>query len=742
MAPLILGMLFTMTPVLGTSTASAGVGGAAFTTTDVSEGTGACLNGNTNGGTTDVVNCNIYAAKADVWLNGGPLAGDIGAGTYFFDVVVPGGQGSDQNPNDGTDANLSDTTCLPYAGCPGPTNGDGSAVPSGDAWTNREFTITGDKTSGYTMSYSGTHLFDAAENKIQLMPYDDTTNPGGEYIMAICAVPSSPSATSPPGVTPSSCKYDAFKVQQGSSGCTPGVNGCPFPPAAAPGISKDATGTYTDTWTWGISKSVDNTKIVTSAGSATFNYTVNVTHDSGTISGVTVAGNIDVTNPNFDSSFNTVPLTLTGVTDQLSDGTVCAVDTSGTVTGTSGLTLNGFDNIFPYTCSLSALPQGELDNTATTTWDDQTLSNGDALAAGSADFTFSNISFAATNVDDCVNVTDTLVSGGTLGSVCQSDASPTTFTYANTVIGTPGTCVTQDNTATFTTNDTNTTGSASKSVQECTPEDLQVSKNATPGFTRTYSWSIAKSASPNQFVQPAGSKATANYTVTVTQTGYTDSGWQASGMITLTNPNDFFDFTGVNVSDAVDDGGLCSVTDGSDVTVPASSSVKLPYTCTYSSQPAYGATATNTATATWDGSTLATPDSTANGHATFTFNDGTSGNPSPVNNCVTVTDTNVTTPLGTDCYGTNPTVQTYTYSLSFTAPAGTCQTFPNTASLSTGQERQRGSVKVCGTQDLKVTKNATPGFTRTFTWSITKGANPTLIEQAGARRPPPSTRSR
>ena len=104
----------------------------------------------------------------------------------------------------------------------------------------------------------------------------------------------------------------------------------------------------------------------------------------------------------------------------------------------------------------------------------------------------------------------------------------------------------------------------------------------------------------------------------MTQTGYTDSGWQASGVITLSNPNDFFAYTGVTVTDAVDDGGTCTVTGGTNVTILASSTAMLHYTCTYSTKPAYGTTVTNTATATWNGATLNTPDSTASGHATFT----------------------------------------------------------------------------------------------------------------------------
>ena len=45
----------------------------------------------------DVTNCNLYTAPTDVWLNGGPTQLVSGAGTYFFAVLDPSGQG---DPND------------------------------------------------------------------------------------------------------------------------------------------------------------------------------------------------------------------------------------------------------------------------------------------------------------------------------------------------------------------------------------------------------------------------------------------------------------------------------------------------------------------------------------------------------------------------------------------------------------------------------------------------------------------
>ncbi|TMG27400.1 MAG: hypothetical protein E6H95_08420, partial [Chloroflexi bacterium] len=93
------------------------VKGAAFTTVnETADGTGHCNNGNPN------VNCNIYDGKQYVWMNGGPVTAAPSDGTYFFAVLVPGGQGGNENPNDGTPLNLSDPT-------------------GGDTYQNRKFTI-------------------------------------------------------------------------------------------------------------------------------------------------------------------------------------------------------------------------------------------------------------------------------------------------------------------------------------------------------------------------------------------------------------------------------------------------------------------------------------------------------------------------------------------------------------------------------------------------------------------------
>jgi hypothetical protein len=354
------------------------------------------------------VNCNIYDGKEFVWLNGGPSVAYVGDGTYFFAVLEPGGQ---PDPNDGGAKNLSDDF---------------------DAYTDRTFSV-----SGGTVAYGGSHDFDS--NKIRLAPYADTTNPGGVYIMAICSL-----ANGYP-VKPSSCKYDAFKVREaGNQNAAPLV------------VTKDAAGNFDNAFAWTITKDADKTLVKQIGGNATFTYTVKVSHDGGTVDNVTVNGTITVFNS------NTAPVTGVDVTDNLSDGTVC------TVTGGSAATIAGASFAdFPYECELSDLPAEPLDNTATVTWPEQTLDPDGALATGSADFTFENIEFAENKIDECVDVTDSYK--GPLGSACVGDANPTSFSYQRTVPVPQFNCVSYDNTATFTTRDTATTGSASQTVTVCGP---------------------------------------------------------------------------------------------------------------------------------------------------------------------------------------------------------------------------------------------------------------------------------
>ena len=571
------------------------------------------------------VNCNIYADKRDVWFSGLPVSAAIGAGEYFFAVLVPGGQGGNDNPNDGTEKNLSDDY---------------------DAYTNRTFSVDG---NGNITAYAGTHLQDG--NLLQLFPYADTTNPGGEYILAVCEL------TDGYPVNPDNCKYDAFKVRNGTL-------------AQDLVISKTATPAFDRTYGWSIEKNVNQTLVKQSGVDATFEYTVVVAHNAGDDSNWQVTGKITVANPNlFD-------VAGVKVTDAVNNGGVCVV------TGGEDLTVPGEGSVvLDYTCTYDAAPTTIIGvNTAEATW----YEGADKHVSFDKDFSFDTPTGL---IDECVDVTDSMV--GFLGRVCVGDPNPTVFTYSKTVTGVPGTCTSFDNTATFTATDTGAAGSAGQSVKVCVGADLTVSKTAVPFFTRTYAWDLTK-AVDKTLVKQVGGSAVFNYTVDAWQTGFTDSDWFVKGEITVANPNDWQEVS-ANLSDAVDNGGTCTL-DQTTVTVPASSQVAVGYTCTFAS----GLGGLNTAAASWDSALYYTPNGLASGSAGFEFVTPTT----KVLDQITVTDTfaGQTTVLGTlTAVDAAPfAAASFTYSRSIPVPTWACTSYTNTAVIAETGQSDSETVTVCG----------------------------------------------
>jgi hypothetical protein len=254
-----------------------------------------------------------------------------------------------------------------------------------------------------------------------------------------------------------------------SHGCAPDE----LEEAAALTVTKTANASYDNTYVWDITKVVDQTYVEQDSGTVTLNYTVVVSHDGGTIGNIELSGKITVTNPNDED------VTLDSISDELSDGTVCDVDiTAGLVVGTG-------DTDFDYTCDVTALPEGQLDNIVEIVWSEQTLADDSHLAAGTAGFTVSDIQFAGNDVDECVVVEDTN-SNGPNETVCVGDPGEVdnafTFTYQRVVdVPALGSCITVDNTASFTTNDTETTDSASTETRICAFRDA-----LTQGYWRNH----------------------------------------------------------------------------------------------------------------------------------------------------------------------------------------------------------------------------------------------------------------
>lgn len=380
------------------------------TTTNVTDGSGTCVNPDESVSGEDPTNCNGYAAKTDVWLSNLPHS--LSEGDYFLAINVPGTQSS---PNDGDPGLLSS-----------------------DTRADRTFHVAADG----TITTSGSHPISFDDLRIQMAPFDDTTNGGGVYNASVCQLPS-PDPTA--DVSGDDCTHDSFKVLQDDP-----------PPVAPPlTVSKTAAGSYDNTYTWLIDKSVDDSTLSGVSGSVTANYTVNVSHDGGDISGAAITGSVTVTNPN--------PVAvIADITDTFSDAlTTCTLTGAG-----DDVEVAPGDTVLPFSCDVAedAVPADGLTNTVTVEWDVQLLGEA-VLDAGSATDTTDPIVITEDTIDECVDVTDTYA--GVLGTVCVGDPNPTAFNYARTwQLDTPG-CVVYPNTASFVTNDNALVGENSQDVEVC-----------------------------------------------------------------------------------------------------------------------------------------------------------------------------------------------------------------------------------------------------------------------------------
>jgi hypothetical protein len=398
--------------------------------TTVVQGGGACQNGDGE------PNCNIYLDKSDVYLSGAQHINGKGLadGDYFFAVLDPGGQA---DPTDGAAKNLSS----PH-----------------DSYAARKFNVANGVITNTGTHAGGTGL--NSEPVIQAMPYDDTSNPGGVYIMAVCKWLGDGAAND--ATDPSKCKYDAFKIKSGDE----------VQPPTAPVVTKDASATFKRTFPWSVSKSVDKTLFQQLGGSATANYTITATKGDAVDSDWVVKGTITVTN------FNDGPVTLHDVSDDIGDpSATCVLDQPATLVVPANS-----ENDYPYTCTYTAAGPDltKTVNTAKATWNDQDV-NGQTLAGndgtGTANFAFGTDPTADNPkvVDDCTTATDTLDGATTtLGHPCAT----TTYTPSATFNVPRSGCDDHANTATETTDDLALKNSASASVRVCGP----VGGEGTMGF--------------------------------------------------------------------------------------------------------------------------------------------------------------------------------------------------------------------------------------------------------------------
>lgn len=481
--------------------------------------------------------------------------------------------------------------------------------------------------------------------------------------------------------------------------------------SAGPDVSKTADASYTTTYSWGITKDVDKTRAEIASGTATFNYTVDVTNTAAD-SLWKVTGTISVTNNDFN------PMTNVAVTDDILDdsGDTCTVTPGATSIAPSAT------ETYSYTCTWSKAPSATSQtNQATVTWD-----GGSATYDAAVDWSSATV----TKVNDTITVTDSLK--GELGTATAGvNANPTkSFEYDLVFSGVSGACTDYPNTASV----VGGTASASKTVQVCVGANLTGSKTATGAFGREYLWSIDKTVDDAQKESSTGA-ATFNYTVTVTQTGVTDSGYGVSGTITVSNPNIWQAVT-VDITDAIGTGWTCTVTDGTGVVVPAATDAATPgtasvnYSCTWTGTGSPSYSGTNTATITWDAGAAHTSAGSATATAPFTLT-----NTGGVNKTINVSDPLAPSGTFTAVTATNPpaapTTKVFTYAYEFTGnAAGTCTTHDNTATIVETNQSDSQEVSVCVGADMTVSKTASPAYHRTVTWAIDKNADATRAEIA------------
>ena len=469
-------------------------------------------------------------------------------------------------------------------------------------------------------------------------------------------------------------------------------------------VSKTAAGTFDREYLWDISKDADKTSVnIALGGLATFNYTVDVWQTGISDSGWTLSGVITLQNPN-----DWEDITLTSLTDVVDNGGLCTVAAGPYVVPKSGsLNLN-------YSCSFASAPSSYSGiNTATATWDKAAFFTPNGLASGEKEFTLTQLG----GTNKTIHVTDTY--GGELGSVTATDIEPWAtgkFNYTRDIAGVGGTCTDYDNTATI----TETKQDASKKVEVCVGLDPTVTKTADATYTKTWTWTIDKGEF-GLYQLFAGESVTHDYLVKVEATD-TDSAWLISGTIRVTNPNDW-EAIEVDVTDAVDVGGgaVCTVVDGVDVAVPASSYVDLSYSCTFSSKPLY--TGVNTALAVWDKAAYFTPTGTASGTAAVNFVMNNEALPT-----ITVDDDN----LKDESWSATRADAEWSYSKDYVCSSDPTDykdgyytyTVTNTATINeTGDKDSTDVIVKC--YNPTVTKTAAGGYERTYKWLIDKSVDRT-----------------
>jgi uncharacterized repeat protein (TIGR01451 family) len=261
-------------------------------------------------------------------------------------------------------------------------------------------------------------------------------------------------------------------------------------------------------------------------------------------------------------------------------------------------------------------------------------------------------------------------------------------------------------------------------------QNLQISKTATPSFTRAYDWTITKAVDKTT-VTTAADSATFTYTVVATKSAATDSGYAVTGTISVTNPN-VNSVSNVQVLEkGVDNGGVCVLgASGALGTLAKDQTGTVSYTCTYAAPPAPAA-GTNTAQVSWtmpDGGSPQVVHS-ASVSQPFAFGDPTT----VVHDAVNVGDIFDGAAPVTFADGAGLTSsRTFTYSRTVPVPASGCRVFDNTANITATDVPSYSKDASATVQTCRKTPPVVPaGVPSRTTISLTKHAASSRVKAGG-----------
>jgi uncharacterized repeat protein (TIGR01451 family) len=439
-------------------------------------------------------------------------------------------------------------------------------------------------------------------------------------------------------------------------------------------IKKTVTPHYTKTYTWEIDKRINGKKaegpISSDQPTVAAHYTVVTTKSAATSHNYELDGTITVTNP------NSFAVSGASITDQAPAGFTCTV-----VGGTLGSIAAGASVTVNYSCDYSAQTAPTTGtNHATVNWTAAGIPNnptGHTSAGADAAYDFATANVTVEH--NAVDVTDTNTGANLATNVTASGS----YAYDLNVPVPSFGCSVIPNTAKVidTGKPQNVLDADTATIQLCrTQKGLALSKTAVPGFQRSFDWAIAKSVDQTA-VTTSADTATFNYTVAVTKSAATDSGWTVTGTITVTNPN-VYTVTDVTIAEqGVDNGGICVLkSSGAVGTLVQGQTASVDYTCSYAAAPSPAA-GTNTANVTWtlpaSGDTAATPQSGTVTQA-FVFGDPTT----TLRNAVNVGDSFDGAALVGFDGGTSITAsKTFTYARTVAVPATDCRVYPNKATV-------------------------------------------------------------